>query len=453
MRRELRAKGRGQRPKAAWIALAPALLLVAAGCNGKGEQALRAETTPKPVPVTVAKAERRAVERTVEVVGTIKGWEDVTVGAKKTGRVVKVLHDMGDQVKPGEPLVELETVDARLSVQQAEKRLAADLAKLGLAKLPGRDKEFEVEKVPAVVKDMVALERARNNLERQRNLVRTRAGTMQDMQNYENDLKAAEATLQDGILAAQANLAAARASQVALDVAHQALVDTVIRAPVPSTTPRGTTRPIVFAVGKRSVSEGQYLREGDAVMSLVVNDPLRLWMNVPERYAAEVREGQAVRLRVPAYPGRAFEGKVARINPTVDASTRTFQVEATVPNDDGALRPGGFAKASILTRAESDAVTVPLEAVVRFAGVTKVFVVLPKNLAREVPVETGLEDPDGRWVEVVGRVSPGADVITTGQLQLADGASVVVKDAAPEEKAAPATATATATADNRRPDR
>jgi RND family efflux transporter MFP subunit len=366
----------------------------------------------------------------------------VTVGAKKTGRVVKVLHDMGDEVKPGEPLVELETVDARLAVEQAEKRLAADLAKVGLSKLPERDKDFEVERVPTVIKDMVALERARINLERQRNLVRTRAGTVQDMQNYENDLKAAEATLQDGILAAQANLAAARASKVALDVANQALIDTVIRAPVPSSPPKGTTRPIVYAVGKRSVSEGQYLREGDAVMTLVVNNPLRLWMNVPERYAAEVRDGQPVRLRVPAYPGRIFEGKVARINPTVDQSSRAFQVEAAIPNDDGALRPGGFAKASILTRAESEAITVPLEAVVRFAGVTKVFVVEPKNVAREVRIETGLEDPNGRWVEVVGRVPPGASVITTGQMQLADGASVVVKEAPPAKRPEPAATTA-----------
>lgn len=434
--------GRSHRPLHALAAIA----LLATGCNGKGEKALKADTTPPPVPVTVAKVERRKVERTVDVVGTIKGWEDVTLGAKKTGRVVKVLHDMGDRVEPGEPLVELETIDAKLAVQQAEKRLAADLAKVGLSRLPERDKDFEVEKVPTVVKDMVALERARINLDRQRNLARTRAGTVQDLQNSENDLKAAEATLQDGILLAQANLAAARASQVALDVANQALVDTVIRAPVPSSQPKGVTRALSYYVGKRSVSEGQFLREGDAVMSLVVNNPLRLWMNVPERYAAEVRENQTVRLRVPAYPGRVFEGKVARINPTVDQSTRTFQVEAAIPNDAGELHPGGFAKASIVTRADDEATTVPIGAVVHYAGVTKVFVVESKNVAREVKVETGLEDPEGRWVEVVGRVPGGANVITTGHLQLADGAAVVVRKPEADE---PTKAAATA-ADDRR---
>ena len=70
-----------------------------------------------------------------------------------------------------------------------------------------------------------------------------------------------------------------------------------------------------------------------------------------------------------------IEGKVARINPAVDSSSRTFQVETLVPNERGLLRPGGFAKASIITDAEAKAAVVPLDSIVRFAGVTKLFIV------------------------------------------------------------------------------
>ena len=76
--------------------------------------------------MTVAPLEHRTVERTVDVVGTPQGWEQVTVGTKRTGRVVKVLHDMGDRVKPGEPLVELEPVDAELAIDAG--RVAATWA-------------------------------------------------------------------------------------------------------------------------------------------------------------------------------------------------------------------------------------------------------------------------------------------------------------------------------------
>ena len=104
--------------------LAAAMFLAGvAGC-GHGGRATDAQgpTAARIVPVTVANLEHRVVERTVEVIGTLRGWEQVTVGSKRTGRVVKVHHDIGDRVKPGEPLVDLDPVDANLGVQQAESK-------------------------------------------------------------------------------------------------------------------------------------------------------------------------------------------------------------------------------------------------------------------------------------------------------------------------------------------
>ena len=103
------------------------------GCSPAGaEPSAKGPTAPKAVPVTVAPLEHRTVERTVDVVGSLRGWEQVTVGSKRTGRVARVLHDMGDRVRPGEPLVELETVDAKLACDQAQSRYLGELVKLGL---------------------------------------------------------------------------------------------------------------------------------------------------------------------------------------------------------------------------------------------------------------------------------------------------------------------------------
>jgi RND family efflux transporter MFP subunit len=395
------------------------------------------------VTVTVAPVEHRKVERTVDVVGTLKGWEDVTVGTKQQGRVLKVHHDIGDRVKPGDLLVELETVDADLSVQQAEQRLQVELAKLGLKEVPAG--EFDVAAVPSVVQAKVALDKTRQMLARERSLIQRNAGTMQDFQNAENDERAAEAALANAVLTARSNLANARAARVALDIARQARKDMEIRAPVPSNPPQPTSsEPLSYAVSKKSVSQGQMIRPGfDAVMELVIEQPLRLWANVPERYTADVRKGQPVRLTAAAHPGQVFEGEVARINPAVDATSRTFQVEVHVPNRRKMLRPGGFAKASIITDSRSEALVVPVEAVVRFAGVTKVFVVDGEKV-RAVSVETGLEGSG--WTEVVGDLPPNARVVTTGQTQLAEGTRVVVRDPnAPRPGAGgPATAEAAA---------
>ena len=421
-----------------WISALPLLVLAlaAVGCGARGEKAAQADTKPKPVPVTVAPVERRSVERTVEVVGTLKGWEDVTIGSKRPGRVARVLHDMGDRVEPGAPLVELETVDSDLAISQAEKQLAAELAKLGLTDLPPKD--FDVSRIPAVVQARVALDRARQNLDRQRTLNQRRAGTQQDLQNAENDEAGAQAALDKEILLARATLAGAQATRAALEVSRQARADMVIRAPRPSTRPDGHNGPVVYQVTKRSVSEGQMLKDSDPVVALIVEDPLRLWASVPQRFSAEVRPGQPARVRVDAYPDQTFAGKVARINPAVDPISRTFQVEVSVPNPKGLLRPGGFAKASISTQRGEQAVTVPMESIVRFAGVTKLFVVRG-NAARAVNVETGLEGPG--WVEVLGDLPADAPVVLTGQAHLADDTPVTIRK--PEKPEAEAARTAT----------
>jgi RND family efflux transporter MFP subunit len=258
------------------------------------------------------------------------------------------------------------------------------------------------------------------------------------LSNAENDLSAAEAALEKEIVTARATLASAMAAKAALEVARQRQLDMTILAPVSSST-KGSESDIGYAVTKRTVAEGQMLKESDAVYELVIENPLRLWANVPERFSPEIALGQEVRLSVASRPDATFEGKVARINPAVDAGNRTVQVETVVPNAKGLLRPGGFAKAEIVTRRDSGATVVPIESVVRFAGVTKIFIVEGDSRAakaRAVSVETGLEGPG--WVEVIGSVPANGRVVTSGQTQLADGTPVVVR----EEEAKVATAEA-----------
>ena len=150
-------------------------------------------------------------------------------------------------------------------------------------------------------------------------------------------------------------IANAVASKVALSQAEQTLKDMIIRVPVPKLLPPSLTRtsPLSYGMTRRQVSEGQMIKEGEAVAELVIEDPIRLWSQVPEQYSEDVQVGQRVRLSTRAHPGVFIEGKVARINPSVDSASRTFQVETLVPNERGLLRPGGFAKASIITDAEA----------------------------------------------------------------------------------------------------
>ena len=428
-----------------WVVLA-GMGLAPLGCGAKVEKLAGADQAVKPVAVTVAGVAVRPIERAVDAVGTLKGWDEVTVGAKKVGRVTRVLHDIGDRVKPGELLVQCEREDAELAVNQAEKQLLADLAKLGMnllaipRELPDLGR-IDINSLPSVKEAAVALDRAQANLTRERNLMSKGAGTMQELQNDENDVRAAEARLANAILLARSSVAGALGTKVLMEIRRQALRDMEIRAPVPSRPPTDLkAQDLTYAVARRSVSEGQMIREGDAVYDLTVENPLRLWLNVPERFASEIKVGQEVRITVGSYPKEVFPGRVSRINPTVATDSRSFQVEASVPNDAMKLRPGGFAKAEIVTDRDATATVVPLDAVVRFAGVTKVFVLGAGNKVEAVAVETGREGPG--WVEVLTPLPAAARVVTTGQARLADGTAVAVRtpEVAPGQESSRASA-------------
>ena len=155
---------------------------------------------------------------------------------------------------------------------------------------------------------------------------------------------------------------------------------------------------------------------------LVIDHVLKLTVAIPEKHSPEVAIGQAVEIRVEAYPTRKFDGVVARISPTTDAGNRTFGVVIAVRNGDGKLKAGGFGTADIVVRSDT-VVTVPPDALVQFAGVNKVFIV-NGDKAKSVEVTVGTRDKD--WVEV-GGVPAGAKVITSGQSQLVDGALIRVR--------------------------
>jgi RND family efflux transporter MFP subunit len=436
-----------------------AIPVVSSGCGGAGDRELSASAeAPRPVVVTSAEAVRRPVERAIDVVGTLHGWEEVTLGSKQTGRVVAVRHDVGDRVSPGEPLVELDPVDARLAVDEARSRLLGELIRLGISAEQAEQftsrygvseeilKNEEVTRIileiPAIQQSKAMLDQAETRLNRQRQLSNRNAGTVQELQDAESEQQIAQASYDNAIMTARTVIANALSSHVALEQAKAALREMQIEAPSPSVLPPGVGGPddVRYAISRRRVAEGQFLRPGDQVLDLVLEHPLRLKVSVPERFVAEVSQGQRVELRTAAFADRTFPGTVARINPSVDPVSRTFEVEAEIPNAELSLRPGSFAKTRIITRLEDEATLVPIEAVVRFAGVVKLFLLEAGpdgDRARELAVQTGAE-LDG-LIEVVGGLPEGAVVITSGQTRLADGTMVVPRP--PAEEAASSSST------------
>jgi RND family efflux transporter MFP subunit len=190
-------------------------------------------------------------------------------------------------------------------------------------------------------------------------------------------------------------------------------------APIPDSNGQ-----LTYAITHRLVSEGSYVRVGGEVCRAAIDRPLKLRVHVPELHSEEVKVGQKAEVAAAA-SGPPILGTVARINPSVDTTNRTFEVEIHLSNADGKLKPGGFARASIHTRLEEKAATVPLEAIVQFAGITKVFLADGAR-SKEMHVKLGVQSTD--YVEISEpRLPAGAQVITSGQSALAENSPITIR--------------------------
>jgi membrane fusion protein (multidrug efflux system) len=384
------------------------------------------------IAVTVEPVQFRPVRRTVEAVGTLHGFEEVSLSAKVEGRVRSVHHDMADRVKPGELLIRLDPTDYELSAQQAEKGLQVELAKLGLKEPPAPN--FDLAHVPTVEQAHARLENAQAKLERQRRLLTSRAVSAEEFDNITSDFRSAQAEFANQQLIARAGLATIQLKQTMLAVAGQQVKDSEIFAPAPSQPVPGTTAGVTYAMTQRMVSEGTYVKSGTEVCRLVLDQTLKLRVPVPERFSAEIKEGQQVDVTSAAF-AEPFVGKLTRVNPSVDPRTRTFDVEIQIPNPERKLKPGGFARAAIYTREDKRAPTVPLAAISTFAGVTKVFLA-EHGRARAVPVRLGVQTTE--WAEIASPDLPEhAEVITSGQLLLATKTPITVREPASDARTSP----------------
>ncbi|HQY28893.1 MAG TPA: efflux RND transporter periplasmic adaptor subunit [Burkholderiaceae bacterium] len=182
--------------------------------------------------------------------------------------------------------------------------------------------------------------------------------------------------------------------------------------------------PFSGVLGLRNVSAGDFVREGAELVTLEDVSLMKVDLRLPERYLGQLRPGQLIEVEFDAYPGRRFEARMEAIDVRVDADGRSLVARGRLPNADGLLRSGMFAKVTLTLSERDDAVMVPEEAVFP-AGEDQFVYRIDDGKATRVRVRTGLRR-EGR-VEIVEGVRAGELVVTAGQVKLTrDGTEVRV---------------------------
>jgi len=173
--------------------------------------------------------------------------------------------------------------------------------------------------------------------------------------------------------------------------------------------------------GLRLVSPGAFVNAGQDIVNLESIDPVKVDFRVPELFLPVLQVGQKLDLRLDTFPGQIFSGEVYAIDPAVDVGGRSVAIRARIANADGALRPGLFARVTLVVRELHDAITVPETAIVSLGGQVLVVKVVDGR-AQPQPVRLGLRREG--FVQVMDGLTPGDIVVTAGQMKLQPGAQV-----------------------------
>jgi membrane fusion protein (multidrug efflux system) len=214
---------------------------------------------------------------------------------------------------------------------------------------------------------------------------------------------------------------------------------------IQATIARKTIRaPFTGILGIRQVNLGQYLSAGNAVVPLQSLDPIYVNFGVPQQEAQDAKVGRHVRVNTEGANGSGFTGRITAINAVVDEATRNVQVQATLANPDGKLRPGMFVQVEVILNASKSVVALPATAISYAPYGNSVFVV------------ADLKDPDGRpyrgvrqqfvklggsrgdQIAVISGIQAGDEVATSGTFKLRNGGAVQVNNKVqPSNKRAP----------------
>lgn len=361
--------------------------------------------------VDLVAAEMRPMERTVVVTGALGAQERSVLSAKVSGRIEAINVDIGSRVAKGDVLAQIEPRDYELGLQQALAALAQARAALGLP-LEGDSERVQLEEVNSVRHTRAVLQEATSNRERVQRLSTAGIASQSEVDTVEANYKVALSRHEVALEEARSRIAAVTQRRVEADLARKRLADAAIRAPFEGT------------VQSRPAGIGEYVASGAAIIELVKTDPLRLRLNVPERFAVHVRPGKQFRLSA-ELDTNCYTGTISRVSPALDEQSRVLLVEADVPARES-LRPGLFARAELVIVPNDPGLAIPADCITTFAGLEKV-VLAQNGKALEKVVSTGRRGTG--WIEIVSGLSLGEQVVVKPE-GLRTGSPIVVRPSA-----------------------
>lgn len=361
--------------------------------------------------------------------GEVRASAVVDIFSRVSGRLGAVLVKEGTLVAAGGLVARLDDPELELTIKQAEASVAVQRARL--AQIQAAPRGPEVAQVEATVTQAeTSLAQAERDLARTQQLFADGLVARAAVDRALTDVDLAKARLRG----AREQLALVRYGPRPEDVAAQVATIQQAEATVAQIRARlrelRITSPISGVVTRVGVESGAVISTQTVVVTVARVQPIEVHVPLPEADLVRLRKTSTVKILVDALPGVLFEGTIARTAPALDAGSRSARAVVVLSNADRALRPGMFARVTIVFD-ERQAIVVPSDAAVR-RGDTAVVFVLKDDTVEERPVLVGYVE--GSRSEIVEGLSAGEVIVTVGQQGLRDGMKVRTGSGAPGQQ-------------------
>ncbi len=342
--------------------------------------------------VIFARPKAGASTKALGLPATIEPLEQTTIYPRADGYVRAWTVDMGDHVKEGQELAQIETPELDQQLLQAQAQLAQGDAAVADANTTRDLAKIEADRYAALAAQSLA--------------------SQQDLERKKSDFASAEAKVK--VAEAQRNAYAANVRRLQQLAAYARV-----------------TAPFDGVIVERRVERGALLTAGTGtpLYKVARMDPVRVMVSAPQTVATAIKVGQKVAITVREYAGRTFAGEVAHVAGALDEGSRTLKVEIRVPNADGALLAGMYVRAELSIATPHTVFTVPANAIVNGDGGTRVATILPDGTIKFVKVV--VEDDDGTAVSIASGLQGDERVVLNTSAGLKDGMMVDATESVP----------------------
>jgi len=374
------------------------------------------------IPVQISPAIRKQMTYSLSATGDIAPMMQVDLFPRVSGYLERIDVNLGDSVRQGQVIAQIDRTEFLQKVKEVEAKVAQ--AKANLSELEAGSRPEELRQAEEALRQAQSrFDNAKLHQERVEALFKRQVISKKEADIAEMDYTVAEAQL----AVSQQNLKLVRegarqevkeGSRAKLKEMEALLAQEQIR--LQNTL---IVAPFQGEIIRKYIDAGALASPSTPIVSLVHTLTLKIVANVLEKDIPLLKPAMKAKIQTEAYPGKVFEGKVARINTGLDLNTRTLQAEIEIPNSSRLLKPGMFARIEVVLLEKPEVLAIPSNAVMENQGEKFVYL-LEGNKAARRPIVTGIEQD--RFVEVREGLKEGDQVIVRGQEGIRENTTIRV---------------------------